>query len=91
MKTSIFEKFTCFEGSVPDEYEVDFLGVLTRKLFYQSENFREEPGRSSALSVRTTAYPPVNYDLFEWIDLLEAVVAAGSHTGVSLAPVLARH
>lgn len=67
----VIYNFKPFCGEVPGNYGADFLGSLVRLQFY-SRCYRPE-----AVTV-TDIYPELNEEYFEWIDLLEAVVAAKS-------------
>lgn len=66
----VFGHFRPGTGSVPAEFNIDFLGCKTRTAYYagftsQPIERREQP-----------EYPTFDEEYFEWIDLLEAVVAA---------------
>jgi len=65
----VFLKFSRFKGEVPAGYEHDFLGSKIRPWFWGG------PPRDTPLEV-DTPYPPFDEEYFEWIDLLESVVAA---------------
>src|SRR4051794_17567633 len=67
---AIFSRFPCWEGEVLPGWSVNFLGVKTRDDF-----FLEHPSLREPTSVQT-AYPPLDEEYMEWIDLLEAVVEA---------------
>jgi len=67
----IFEKFVRYKGPAKDgSIVLDFLGTTARREFLQS-------AIGSGPSYLETNYPPVNEDLFAWIDLLTAVLGAG--------------
>jgi FkbM family methyltransferase len=75
----VFSRFKPFSGKVPGGYGFDFLGTNTRRQFvadlytYPEGFFLETP------------YPVIDEEYFEWIDLLESVVAAkGSYTMIDL-------
>ncbi len=74
----IFQAFTRLKGEVPAGYDHDFLGSMTRTWFW------EGPPRDTAIEV-DTPYPPFDEEYFQWIDLLESVVAArDSYTMIEL-------
>jgi FkbM family methyltransferase len=66
--------FPCWQGEVPRGFIVNFLGAVTRIEFYvgYSEIDRQYPADRWV----QTEYPSFDEEYFEWIDLLEAVVAA---------------
>ena len=71
--------FTPFSGEVPADYHFDFLGTRIRHRFIA--------GFSQRWGARTVEYscPTIDNEYFEWIDLLESVVAArGSYTMMEL-------
>jgi FkbM family methyltransferase len=65
----VFLEFSRFKGEVPAGYDHDFLGSKIRTWFWGG------PSRDTPLEV-DTPYPPFDEEYFEWIDLLESVVAA---------------
>jgi FkbM family methyltransferase len=65
----IFLKFTHFKGEAPAGYDRDFVGSVTRPWFWGG------PPRDAAIEV-DVPYPAFDEEYFEWIDLLESVVAA---------------
>jgi FkbM family methyltransferase len=67
----VFEFFPPVAPGESEEFLVNFLGVRTRKTFCRAimTNPERNPPRDH--------WPPVNEEYFEWIDLLEAVRAAG--------------
>jgi FkbM family methyltransferase len=68
----IFEQFTRYKGPVQDgSIALDFLGTMARREFLQSAI------GSCPSSYLESNYPPVNEDVFAWIDLLTAVIEAG--------------
>lgn len=74
----IFEAFQPFHGEAPAGYDRDFIGSKIRREFWGAAP------RDHAVAV-TAAYPPVDEEYFEWIDLLESVAGArGSYTMVEL-------
>ena len=75
----VFSRFAPFRGTVPANIGIDFLGAKTRSEFvaglytYPAGTYLE------------AAYPPVNEEYLEWIDVLESVVnARGSYTMLDL-------
>ena len=73
----VFSQFKSFHGEVPAGYGVDFLGTKTRAQFVQ--------GLETWCGLKETLYPDPDEEYFEWIDLLESVVAAkGSYTMIDL-------
>jgi FkbM family methyltransferase len=74
----IFHKFTRFRGEAPAGYDRDFIGSKTRRMFWT------ESPRDTAIEV-DVPYPAFDEEYFEWIDLLESVVAArDSYTMIEL-------
>jgi FkbM family methyltransferase len=76
---TVFHHFCPFSGRVPAGYGFDFLGTRIRSQFvaglytYPANTFLE------------TSYPAVDEEYFEWIDVLESVIAArGSYTMIDL-------
>jgi FkbM family methyltransferase len=77
---AIFEHFPPFSGEVPPPFFVDFLGCRVREEFWP----QELAGQRKSAKVQTT-WPAFNEEYYEWVDLLEAVVAANdSFTMVEL-------
>lgn len=75
----VFFNFSPFRGEVPPSYGIDFLGTKTHRDFVAGM-FMHPPG-----TTLETTYPAANEDYFEWIDLLESVVAAReSYTMIDL-------
>ena len=69
-----FQRFSRWEGEVPEGFVVNFLGVMTRVSFwppYAAISERYPKGRHVK-----TEYPPFDEEYFEWIDLLEAITEA---------------
>jgi FkbM family methyltransferase len=71
----VFGRFKCWEGLVPENRIVDFLGVMTSTR-YGHPYFS---AASQAGQRVCTDYPALDEEYFEWIDLLEAVVTAKDH------------
>lgn len=72
----IFSLFPPFKGPAEPGFDVDFLGVRTR---------RDRAGDMRIPAAAAGMYPSVSEEYFEWIDLLEAVAAAnGPFTMVEL-------
>ena len=71
MHHEVFYKFKCWQGEVQPGFTPNFLGVVTREHFFTSW-MEYHPDKRFV----TTAYPEVNEEYFEWIDLLEAVTQA---------------
>jgi FkbM family methyltransferase len=69
----IFDKFTPWHGRVQPGYWANFLGVMTRNSFV---NFWNKP---LSQEVVTAPLPAFSEEYFEWIDVLEAAVAAEGH------------
>jgi FkbM family methyltransferase len=75
----VFSQFKRFCGEVPAGYGIDFLGTKMRGQFVLGM------GTWSDAGTREAHYPIVDEEYFEWIDLLESVVAAkGSYTMIDL-------
>jgi FkbM family methyltransferase len=75
----VFAHFTPFHGEVPPDYGIDFLGIKTHCDFIAGMY------TYPAGTLLETSYPMVNEEYLEWIDVLEAVVAArGSFTMIDL-------
>src|ERR1700674_238080 len=70
----VFDRFSCWEGAVPEGFHTNFLGVVTRTSFYPSY-FASMPQYCGKGYVRTN-YPIFDEEYFEWIDLLQAVNGA---------------
>jgi len=69
----VFEQFEKWRGEVGPGWNVNFLGVRTREAFMAGMN-----GTTTSSGSRwvDTDYPPFDEEYFEWIDVLDAVVAA---------------
>jgi FkbM family methyltransferase len=65
----VFLNFTRFKGEAPSGYDRDFVGSKTRPWFWGGAP------RDTAIEV-DVPYPAFDEEYFEWIDLLESVVAA---------------
>ena len=77
----VFDRFGRWSGEVEGGWNVNFLGVRTRDEF--------AAGMAGSVSSKSrlveTDYPPFDEEYFEWIDVLEAVVAAeGTFTMIEL-------
>jgi FkbM family methyltransferase len=66
----VFKHFSTYRGTVPPGYGIDFLGTKISSKFVKGLYTPPE-----GVEV-TTAYPESDEEYFEWIDLLESVVAA---------------
>ena len=75
---TVFSRFPCWQGEVPAGFSVNFLGVVTRKSYWRPPNVRVLTGDSASRFVKTE-YPAQDEEYFEWIDVLESVVAAEGH------------
>jgi FkbM family methyltransferase len=73
----VFGGFRRWEGTVPEGFIVNFLGVLTRVTYF--EDYADEARKYPADRYVKTEYPAFEEEYFEWVDLLEAVVAAEDH------------
>lgn len=65
----IFDNYEPWSGHVDAGWEVNFLGVRTKRMFVTDET----PGEGGEV---VASYPVVNEEYFEWIDLLESIEAA---------------
>jgi FkbM family methyltransferase len=75
----IFSRFTAFSGEVPPFSQVDFIGTTTR------QEFVADLSCHPVTITRLNVYPFFDEEYFEWVDLLESVVAArGSYTMIEL-------
>ena len=79
----VFSRFRQFSGEVPSGFHVDFLGTQVSHEFVAGlDGTGPCP---AARTVQNHAYPPFDEEYFEWVDLLESVVAAkGSYTMIEL-------
>jgi FkbM family methyltransferase len=66
----IFFNFERFTGNAGGHYYVDFLGTITRRSFLTLLDSDEVSGAPD--------YPEFSEEYFEWIDVLESVMLAGS-------------
>jgi FkbM family methyltransferase len=73
----VFARFPCWRGNVPPDFIVNFLGVLTRTEYFEAyaDISRKYPVDRKV----ETEYPCFDEEYFEWIDILEAVVASQNH------------
>jgi FkbM family methyltransferase len=77
----VFLRFETWSGEVNSGWSVNFLGVRTRDAFTAGMTGVE----SSETRWVATDYPPFDEEYFEWVDVLEAVVAAvGNFTMIEL-------
>jgi FkbM family methyltransferase len=70
----VFHQFPCWQGRVPDGFIMNFLGVMTRAHYWRPYIAVSE-GYPADRYVNTE-YPPFDEEYFEWIDLLETIIAA---------------
>jgi FkbM family methyltransferase len=79
----VFSRFRQFSGEVPSGFHLDFLGTQVSHEFVAGlDGTGPCP---AARTVQNHAYPPFDEEYFEWVDLLESVVAAkGSYTMIEL-------
>jgi FkbM family methyltransferase len=76
---SVFSKFKAWSGQIPAFRQADFVGMMTSREFVSDLLCFPEP-----ISV-PELYPAFDEGYFEWIDVLESVVAArGSYTMIDL-------
>jgi FkbM family methyltransferase len=79
----VFSRFRRYSGKVPAGYQVDFLGTLISDKF--NPGLRGVSPYPDGTTVQEVRYPLPDEEYFEWIDLLESVVAAsGSYTMIEL-------
>jgi FkbM family methyltransferase len=72
----VFSRFRAFEGPIPNDVEVDFIGMRTRCEFLRVLSPSSNAG---------SPVPALNEDYFEWIDLLLSVCdARDRYTAVEL-------
>jgi FkbM family methyltransferase len=77
----VFNQFDCWRGDVEAGWSVNFLGVRTRDDFAAGMS----SSRSAESRLVETGYPPFDEEYFEWIDVLEATLAAeGGFTMIEL-------
>lgn len=72
----VFRNFTRYVGAVDAGFRVDFIGAKIRQEFLDGNQ------EMQASQVKTE-YPELNEEYFEWIDVLESVVAAQGHYTVA--------
>jgi FkbM family methyltransferase len=79
----VFSRFRQYSGPVPAGYHVDFLGAqVSHKFIAGQQGNRPCP---QDRTVQDVPYPEPDEEYFEWIDLLESVVAAkGTYTMIEL-------
>jgi len=81
----VFSRFRQYSGEIPQGYHADFLGTQAQHEF--TSGLRDDVPVPYPLrrTYQNYPYPRVDEDYFEWIDLLESVVAAsGSYTMLDL-------
>ena len=79
----VFSRFRRYGGKIPRGYEMDFLGTQTSHEFISG--LRGVGPYPQGGTAQGFPYPPPDEEYFEWIDLLESVVAAkGSYTMIEL-------
>jgi FkbM family methyltransferase len=79
----VFSRFWRYSGEVPAGYQVDFLGTLISDKF--DAGLQGVSPYPEGTTVQNVSYPQLDEEYFEWIDLLESVVAAsGSYTMIEL-------
>jgi FkbM family methyltransferase len=72
------QKFPPWSGNVPSGMRVTYYGSLMRDTFYG-------PNRNRPSYHQTPIYPAIDEELYEWIDLLEAIdTAVGRFTMIEL-------
>jgi len=73
----VFRHFPCWNGNVPEGFIVNFLGVMTRVEYFDSYS-----GISDQYPMDRnveTELPPFDEEYLEWVDILEAILAAEDH------------
>lgn len=70
----VFSRFRQFSGVVPAGYHVDFVGTQISHKFIAGQNGTNPKPRGGP--IQDVSYPIFDEEYFEWIDLLESVVAA---------------
>ena len=79
----VFSRFRRYSGKIPPGYEMDFLGTQSNHEFMSG--LRGVGPCPQGGTAQGFPYPPLDEEYFEWIDLLESVVAAeGSYTMIEL-------
>lgn len=69
----MFEEFARWRGDIEAPWEVNFLGVRTRRTFWTAE---QVPKTAPASLGVEPPLPQHDEEYFEWVDLLEAVLTA---------------
>jgi FkbM family methyltransferase len=79
----VFSRFRRYTGDIPPDYQADFLGTqISDKFISGQSGFVPNP---LSRRVQDFPYPQPDEEYFEWIDLLESVVAASrSYTMIDL-------
>lgn len=81
----VFSRFRQSSGEIPRGYHADFLGTQARHEFTSGLRGDVPVPCPERRTIQEYPYPLVDEDYFEWIDLLESVVAAsGSYTMIDL-------
>jgi FkbM family methyltransferase len=75
MHHPVFSRFERFRGTVPTEFHVNFLGVMTRNA-YTSGLLTARGWHFPPSGLVEPTYPLLDDEYFEWIDTLEAVLDA---------------
>src|SRR5450631_2158731 len=70
----VFSRFRQYSGAVPAGYHVDFLGSQVNHKFIAGQ--KGSSPFPQGRTVQDVSYPAPDEEYFEWIDLLESVVAA---------------
>jgi len=79
----VFSRFRRYSGAVPAGFRVDFLGTMESDKF--NTGLLGVSPYPDGTTVQKVPYPQPSEEYFEWIDLLESVVAAsGSYTMIEL-------
>jgi len=78
---NVFQKFIRMKPGLDPRFSYNFLGVKTRKAFVESDSGNPSPASPLTATLSKDDLIPVNYpaydeEYWEWIDLLESVVAA---------------
>jgi FkbM family methyltransferase len=73
----IFRNFAPWHGQVPQDFIVNFLGVLTRVEYF--EPYAKISRGYPADRYVSADYPAFDEEYFEWVDVLETVLAAKDH------------
>lgn len=79
----VFSKFSCYRGPATPGYTHNFMGVKTKDAF--TADFLSQSTPQKKPEFIQTAYPPVDEEYIEWVDLLESVMeASGQFTMIEL-------